>query len=85
MDKKTYDIIIQAQKPHKWTGCTYITPEFCDQCGSMLFYLSEGLKCQGTDTKQKNQRKKLHIQNHLIIRTVYITVYYAYIKYLLLK
>lgn len=58
--KKTYDIIIQAQKPHKWTGCTYITPEFCDQCGSMLFYLSEGLKCQGTDTK-KNKEKILHI------------------------
>lgn len=55
--KKTYDIIIQAQKPHKWTGCTYITPEFCDQCGSMLFYLSEGLKCQGTDTTKSKQKK----------------------------
>lgn len=55
--EKTYDIIIQAQKPHKWTGCTYITPEFCDQCGSMLFYLSEGLKCQGTDTTKNSKNK----------------------------
>lgn len=36
------------RKPHKWHQHTFLTPTFCDQCGSMLHGIAhQGLKCQG--------------------------------------
>uniref|UniRef100_A0A182W992 Phorbol-ester/DAG-type domain-containing protein n=1 Tax=Anopheles minimus TaxID=112268 RepID=A0A182W992_9DIPT len=41
--------LLNAQNPHKWQGYTFITPTFCDHCGSMLHGIAhQGLKCQGT-------------------------------------
>ncbi|KAJ8675654.1 hypothetical protein QAD02_011440, partial [Eretmocerus hayati] len=36
--------------PHKWDVFSYITPTFCDHCGSMLHGISQqGLKCSACD------------------------------------
>ncbi|XP_059607965.1 protein kinase C, brain isozyme-like isoform X2 [Phlebotomus argentipes] len=39
-----------VRKPHKWQGHTFLTPTFCDQCGSMLHGIAhQGIKCQACD------------------------------------
>ncbi|XP_014215424.1 protein kinase C, brain isozyme isoform X1 [Copidosoma floridanum] len=36
--------------PHKWETFSYITPTFCDHCGSMLHGITnQGLKCKACD------------------------------------
>uniref|UniRef100_A0A1B0EXY4 Phorbol-ester/DAG-type domain-containing protein n=1 Tax=Phlebotomus papatasi TaxID=29031 RepID=A0A1B0EXY4_PHLPP len=42
--------LVAVRKPHKWQGHTFLTPTFCDQCGSMLHGIAhQGIKCQACD------------------------------------
>uniref|UniRef100_A0A182FUE6 Uncharacterized protein n=1 Tax=Anopheles albimanus TaxID=7167 RepID=A0A182FUE6_ANOAL len=50
----------RAQNPHKWQGYTFITPTFCDHCGSMLHGIAhQGLKCQASTMRLHAQPPSL--------------------------
>lgn len=43
------EYVQDTHKAHNWQNYTFITPTFCDHCGSLLHGLThQGLKCQGT-------------------------------------